>query len=295
MNDYCIRAIAANAQIRAFAIDSTSLVATACRIHKTSATASAALGRTLTATSLMGILAGNENDLITISIRGDGALGGILTTADGLGRVRGYVHNPMADAPPKQNGKLDVSKIVGQGTITVIKDLGLKEPYSGTLELVSGEIAEDIAQYFGVSEQIPTILSLGVLVDTDLSIRAAGGFLIQLMPFYDEALIDQLEGIIKDFPPVTSLIDSGKKPEDILDLLLSKFGYEITEKKEVSYHCNCSKERVHNSLATISKKELQEMIKQDGKAEINCSFCNSDYIFSKEELLAILEGLTGGV
>ena len=288
MKDYCIRATAANGQIRAFVVTSQGLVETSRRIHNTSATASAALGRTLTGAAIMGLLAGNEEDLLTISIKGNGGIGGILATSDGLGRVKGYVHNPSADLPPKNNGKLDVSGIVGEGTLTITKDVGLKEPYSGTLELVSGEIAEDITNYFAISEQIPTILSLGVKVDTNLSIKQAGGFLIQLMPFYEEWVIDELEKIIQNFPSVTTLLDEGKTPEDILEMLLGSLNCEITEKYSVEYYCNCDKERVSRSLATLQKHELRAIIEEDGNAEVNCHFCNTVYTFNKDELTEIL-------
>lgn len=289
MKDYCLRATAANGQIRAFAASSKFLAGEAAAIHNLSPVASAALGRLLTACSIMGLMAGNESDLITVNIKGDGSIGGIVATSDGLGRVKGYVHNPEADIPIKPNGKLDVGGAVGNGTITVIKDLGLKEPYVGKLELVSGEIAEDVANYFAISEQTPSVLSLGVLVDVDHSIKAAGGFLLQLLPGHDDSIIDSLEAKMADFPAITRLFDSGKTPEDILDALLGDFGYEITEKAPIEYYCNCDRDRVTGALIAVGAKDLAQIIEEDGGAEINCHFCSEKYYFDKDALLEILD------
>jgi len=288
MTDYCLRATAANGQIRAFAASSKYLTDRAAAIHGTTPVASAALGRTLTAAAIMGLMAGNDKDLITISIKGDGPLGGVLATADGTGRVKGYVHNPKADVPLKPNGKLNVSGAIGSGFITVTKDLGLKEPYVGKLELISGEIAEDVAGYFFISEQTPSVLSLGVLVDTDHSIAAAGGFLLQLMPGHDENIIDQLEAKMASFPSITEIYNAGKTPEDVLDMLLSDFGYQITDTHPIDYHCNCDKQRVIGAIVSIGAKELAQIIQEDGNAEVACHFCNRQYNFDREELEAIL-------
>ena len=300
MTDYCIRATAANGHIRAFAASSRILADKARAIHNTTPVATAALGRTITAAAIMGLMSGNDEDLVTISIKGGGPLGGILATSDGLGRVRGYVHNPAADMPPKPNGKLDVGGAVGAGHLTIIKDLGLKEPYVGKCELISGEIAEDIAAYFFHSEQVPSVLSLGVLVDTDYSVAAAGGVLLQLLPRthgragvadqpgHDEGIIDRLEAIMADFPPITKLLSCGKTPEDVLDMLLSGFGYEITEKQPIAWHCPCGKERVTSAIVSIGKAELAQIIEEEGKAEVSCHFCNKEYHFDKAELTTLL-------
>ena len=288
MTDYCIRATAANGQIRAFAASSANLVNHAAHTHGTTPVATAALGRLLTAASIMGLMAGNDDDLITISIRGDGPLGGVLATADGLGRVKGYAHNPAVDVALKSNGKLDVSGAIGAGVITVIKDVGLKEPYVGKLELVSGEIAEDIASYFLLSEQTPSVLALGVLVERDRSVKHAGGYLIQLMPGHDDGLILDLEDKILEFTSVTEFYSAGKTPEDVLEALLDDFGYEITQHTPIEYYCNCDKERVKGAIISLGRTELAQIIAEDGQAEVNCHFCNTQYHFGKTELTEML-------
>jgi molecular chaperone Hsp33 len=288
MKDYCLRATAANGHIRVFAATTRHLVGEAAAIHGTAPVASAALGRLLTATAIMGLMAGNEDDLITVNIRGDGPIGGLLATADGLGRVRGYVHNPKGDIAPRPDGKLNVGGAVGAGQITVIKDLGLKEPYVGTLALVSGEVAEDVAGYFAFSEQIPSIVSLGVIVERDHSIKQAGGFILQLMPGFDDEIIDALEAKMAGFPAITALPEAGKTPEDVLDMLLADFGYEITEKSTLEFYCNCDRKRVTDVLISMGAKEIGEIIEEDGKAEVNCHFCNKQYVFTKDELIEIL-------
>jgi len=289
MKDYCIRATAANGHIRAFVATTRHLVDEAAAIHVTTPVASAALGRLLTATAIIGLMAGNESDLITVSIKGDGPIGGVLATSDGLGRVRGYVHNPKGDIAVRPDGKLNVGGAIGAGQITVIKDVGLKEPYVGTSALVSGEVAEDVAGYFAFSEQTPSIVSLGVLVDRDYSIKQAGGFLLQLMPGFDDEIIDKLEAKMAGFPAITALLDEGKAPEDVLDMLLADFGYEITEKSPLEFYCNCDRGRVTGALITMGADELTQIIEEDGKAEINCHFCNKQYVFDKIELTEILE------
>ena len=291
--DYCLRATAANGFIRAFAATSKTLADKARILHQSSPTATAALGRALTAAAIMGLMAGNDEVIITISIKGAGHLGGLLAVSNGLGTVKGYTHNPKVEMPLKPNGKLDVGGAIGPGHITVIKDLGLKEPYIGKVELVSGEIAEDIASYFAISEQTPSVLSLGVLVDRDYSVKQAGGFLLQLMPGFDDTLIDKLEATMANFPPITSLLDKGKSPEDVLHELLSEFGYEITQKSPISYDCNCKKDRVVSALVAMGAAELKKVIEEDGKADINCHFCNKHYGFDSEELLEILESSSG--
>ena len=287
MKDYCLRATAANGYIRAFAATTRHLVDEAAAIHGTTPVAAAALGRLLTATAIMGLMAGNDNDLITVNIKGDGPIGGVLATSDGLGRVRGYAQNPKGDIAARSDGKLNVGGAIGNGQITVIKDLGLKEPYIGTLALVSGEVAEDVAGYFAFSEQVPSIVSLGVLVERDHSIKQAGGFMLQLMPGFDDALIDALEAKMADFPAITALLEAGKTPEDVLDMLLADFGYEITDKSSLEFYCNCDRGRVTGALVSMGAKELGEIIEEDGKAEVNCHFCNKHYVFGKDELTEI--------
>ena len=288
LKDYCLRAVAADGKIRAFVASSKHLVNYAAKIHGTSPVVSAALGRLLTATAIMGLMAGNEDDLITVNIKADGPIGGVLATADGFGRVKGYAQNPIVIIDNKPDGKLNVGGAVGSGFITVMKDLGLKEPYVGRLTLVSGEIAEDITNYFAASEQTPTVLSLGVLVDVDYSVKAAGGFLIQLMPGAEEELVLGLESKMADFPSISGLFDEDKSPEDVLDLLLADFNYTITAKADLEYYCNCNKKRVTAALISLGTEQLNQIINEDGKAEIKCHFCNKNYFFDKEALLNIL-------
>ena len=289
--DYYLKATAAGGQLRVFIADTRLLVDKASFLHQTSPVAAAALGRTLTAASIMGLMTGNEDDLVTISIKGNGPLGGVLASSDGLGNVRGYCHNPLVIVPNKPNGKLDVAAAIGRGTITVMKDLGLREPYSGSLELYSGEIAEDVAQYFMISEQTPSIVSLGVLIDTDHSIKSAGGFLLQAMPYADEELLIKLESKMDSFPSITSLMEGGKKPEGILDLLLSDFGYVITERGPLEYRCTCNRGRVRDVLTSIGEDELRRILSEDGGATLDCHFCRELYHFSTVDLLKILSDM----
>ncbi|MCL2856013.1 MAG: Hsp33 family molecular chaperone HslO [Defluviitaleaceae bacterium] len=288
MKDYCLRATAADGQIRAFVATSKYLADDGARIHQTSAVATAALGRTLTAASIMGLMLGNDDDAITINIRGDGPLGGILVAADGLGRVRGYVRNPGADVPNRSDGKLNVGGAVGNGNLTVAKDLGLKEPYVGTTPLISGEIAEDLAGYFMYSEQTPSIVALGVIVEKDLTVKAAGGFFIQLLPNALDETVDRLEGHIQNFPPISRLLDEGKTPEDILDMLLSPFGYEITENHPIGFVCNCHRDRIERALISLGADEIKAIIEEQGQAEISCHFCNKAYHFTGDQLGVLL-------
>ncbi|MCL2573634.1 MAG: Hsp33 family molecular chaperone HslO [Defluviitaleaceae bacterium] len=292
MKDYCIRATAANGHIRAFVATTKYLVNEAATIHGTTPVASAALGRLLAATAIMGLMSGNETDLITVSIKGNGPLGGVLATSDGMGRVRGYAHNPKGDIASRADGKLNVGGAIGAGQITVIRDLGLKEPYVGTLALVSGEVAEDVAGYYAFSEQVPSIVSLGVLVERDYSIKQAGGFFLQLMPGFDDTLIDVLEAKMAGFPAITNLLDDGKTPEDVLDMLLSDLGCEITEKAPLEFYCNCDKERVIGALITMGADELRQIIEEDGKADVSCHFCNKQYNFNKAELEEMLRDIS---
>lgn len=292
MKDYCIRGTAADGMIRAFAATTQGMVEEARQIHNTSATATAALGRLLTAGVMMGSAMKGSRDLITLQMKGDGLLGGILVTADNSGGAKGYCVNPAADLPPLRPGKLNVGGLVGKGTLTVIQDVGLKEPYVGKTELVSGEIAEDLTYYFVQSEQVPSSVGLGVLVNTDLSVRQAGGFLIQLMPGASEEVIASLEAKLKDLPSVTDMLEAGNSPEDILNRLLGDLDLHITEKKAVEYRCNCSRQRVEQALISIGKKDLTQIAEEDKGAVIHCQFCNKEYRFDESDLHRLLEEAT---
>ena len=288
--DYIIRATGSNGQIRAFVGTTTNMVETSRKFHSTTPVASAALGRTLTATSIMGLMMKNDNDKLTIIIKGGGPIGSIVTTSDSKGIVKGYVANPDVEVPLKYAGKLDVGAAVGNnGSITVIKDLGLREPYNGSYPLVNGEIAEDFTSYFTFSEQTPSAVALGVLVDVDRTIKAAGGFIVQLMPDATEETISKLEENIGKIDAISKLIESGKTPEEILNLVLDGLNPEILQKHEVKFECDCSKERFENALITIGKKDMQEILQEDKQAEIGCHFCNVKYQFNEEDLKKILE------
>lgn len=280
-----IRAITSDGSVVAFGLDSTEIVNRAVSIHKPSAVVTAALGRTLTAVSIMGVMLKGKNDSITVRIKGDGPAGQITAVSDSDGNVRGYVDNPMVELPLNSIGKLDVSGAVGKnGTVFVTKDLNLKQPYNGQTSIVSGEIAEDITNYFALSEQIPTVCALGVLVDTDLSVKEAGGFIVQLLPFADPAAVDKLEENLKTLKPVTTMLNEGLSSEDILRTVLKGFEVEILDEREVSYKCSCSREKVEKTIVSLGEKEIQDMIDEQGGAEVHCHFCNSTYKFSKAEL-----------
>ncbi len=286
-----IRCITSDGLVMATALDSSDIVSKAEQYHKTSATATAALGRTLTATSIMGNALKGEKNTVTVKIDGNGPLGAIVCAADSKGNVRGYPVNPKADLPPKPNGKLDVCGVVGtKGTVYVIKDLGLKEPYNGFVPIVSGEIAEDITAYYAVSEQIPSVCALGVLVNPDLSVNCAGGYLIQLLPAArgDEQIISKLEENIKKMPPVTELMSKGTDIEEIIKTALSGFETEILEKTKAEYKCTCSKERFFSALKSIDKSEIESMVNEMPEIKVHCEFCNKNYIFKKEELKKLL-------
>ena len=289
MEDYIIRATAADGAIRAFAVTSKNTVETARSLHNTSPVATAALGRLLSAAAMMGIMLKGEKDLLTLQIRGDGPLQGIVVSADSEANVKGYVFNPYVEVPHKYEGKLDVSKAIGNGNISVIKDIGLKEPYCGQIELVSGEIAEDLTYYFAKSEQTPSAVGLGVLIDRDTTVMASGGFIIQLMPDADDEIAEKLEEKINRTPYVTTLLDMGYTPEDILKLILGDFNLEINEKKEMRFYCNCSRSRVEKALISLGKDELTKIIEEDKKAQLHCHFCNKEYNFNEDELREILK------
>lgn len=288
MSDKIIRATAANAMIRAFVAETRQLVNTAYEKHKTSPVVTAALGRLLTAGSIMGITQKSEKDLMTIKIDGSGPLEHITVTADYKGRVKGFASEPIIDIPLKPNGKLDVSGAIGAGSLTVIKDMGLKEPYVGQTELVSGEIAEDITYYYMASEQVPSSVGLGVLVDKDYTVKQAGGFMIQLMPFASDEVIDKLEENLSKVTSVTNMFEEGLSPEDILNRLLEGLEPEIVGEIVPEFYCSCSKERVSNALASLSKEELQSMIDDGENINVHCDFCNSDYDFTPEELRELI-------
>ena len=289
MKDYLIRATAANGQVRAFGVTSRELTETAKNAHDTSPVATAALGRLMSAAVMMGADLKGENDLLTLRMEGDGPMGGLLATADSHGNVKGYAFHPEVLLPPNARGKLDVGGALGAGMLSVVKDIGLKEPYVGQTNLVSGEIAEDLTYYYATSEQIPCSIALGVLMNKDNTVRQAGGFMIQLLPGASDELIDRLEERLGELPSITALLDAGKTPEEILSGLLGDFDLEILEKKPVQFHCDCSRERVERAIVSIGKKEIREMIEEGKPIEAGCQFCNKKYSFSVEELEELLK------
>ena len=274
--------------MRAFAATTKNLVESARVHHTTSPVATAALGRTLTAGAIMGSMMKNDTDMLTLQIRGDGPIEGITVTADSHANVKGYVGNPDVMLPPK-NGKLDVGGAVGIGLLQVIKDMGLKEPYVGQTILVSSEIAEDLTYYFASSEQVPSSVGLGVLMNKDNTVRCAGGFIIQLMPFATEETISQLEENLKDVTSVTDFLDKGYTPEQMLEKLIGHLDLEITDTIPTQFYCNCSKERVEQAVASIGKKDIQEMIDEGKDIEVKCHFCNTAYNYTVEDLKNILK------
>lgn len=288
MNDYIIRATAANDQIRAFAAVTTEMVETAREHHNTSPVATAALGRLLTAGAMMGSMMKGEKDILTLQIKAGGPLQGITVTADSQGNVKGYVGNPDVCIPANSKGKLDVAGAVGPGFLTVIKDMGLKEPYSGQVMLQTCEIAEDLTYYFATSEQVPSAVGLGVLMNKNNTVRQAGGFIVQLMPFAEEEVISRLEQNVQKINSVTNLLEEGHTPESLLEKVLEGFDVQINEKMDTRFRCNCSKERVAKALISIGRKELNEMIQEGKPIEMNCHFCNTNYNFTVEELKEIL-------
>lgn len=287
--DYIVRATAADGQIRAFAATTRNLVEEARKAHNTSPVATAALGRLLTAGGMMGIMMKGKDDLLTIRMQGDGPMEGLTVTADAAGNVKGYVFRPDVMLPPNSKGKLDVGGALGVGVLSVSKDIGLKEPYVGQTILVSGEIAEDLTYYYATSEQTPSSVALGVLMNKNNTVRQAGGFIIQLLPDAAEETIDRLEQKLNEIDSVTSLLDAGNTPEMILEHILGEFGLDILDTVSTKFYCNCSKQRVEKALVSIGKKDLQEMI-DDGKTiEVNCHFCNKNYEFTVEELSGMLK------
>ena len=286
--DYIVRATAAGGQIRAFAATTRDLVEEARRRHNTSPVATAALGRLLTAGVMMDSMMKNDTDVLTLQINGDGPLGGITVTADSQGNVKGYVQNPDVILPPK-NGKLDVGGAVGIGLLTVIKDMGLKEPYSGQTILVTSEIAEDLTYYFANSEQVPSSVGLGVLMEKDNTVKCAGGFIVQLMPFAEEKVISRLEENVGKITSVTKLLEEGYTPQQLLSDLTEGLDLEVTDTMPAQFYCNCSKERVERAVASIGAKDIQEMIDEGKDIEVKCHFCNTAYNYSVDELKSILK------
>lgn len=290
MTDYIVRATAANAQIRAFAATARDTVEIARAAHQLSPVASAALGRTLIGGAMMGVMLKGEKDMLTLQIKGDGPIGQIVVTADSVGNVKGYVQNPSVMLPPNAAGKLDVGGAVGNGILQVIKDMGLKDPYCGQTVLQTGEIAEDLTYYFASSEQVPSCVGLGVLMDKELAdVKQAGGFIIQLMPFADEQVIEALEQNLKQIPPVTTMLDDGLTPEQMLEKVLEGMEVEFTDTLPMQFICNCSRERVEKALISVGEKELKEMITEGKPIEVNCHFCNKQYTFSIAELQEMLK------
>ncbi len=287
--DYMVRATAMDGEIRAFAVTSKDTVETARQIHDTYPTATAALGRLLSAGLMMGADMKDDDDLITVKIDCQGPIKGLLATADRNGHVKGYVSNPAVDLPPNDKGKLDVGGALDLGVLSVIKDIGLKEPYIGQTILITGEIAEDITYYYATSEQIPSSVALGVLMNKDNTVRQAGGFMIQLMPGAGDETAEALEKKIGEIDGITSMLDKGMSPEDILTYILGDFGLRINERTDCSYRCDCSRERVLRALLSIGKKDLEEMIEENKDVEMECHFCGRKYIFTPEELKELVK------
>ena len=284
MTDYLIRATAADAQVRAFAVTSRDLVEEARDRHDLSPVVTAALGRLMTGACLMGSMLKGEKDVLTLQISGDGPVGGMTVTADSRGNVKGYANRPQAMMPPNAQGKLDVGGVIGAGYLHVIKDMGMKDPYASRVALQTGEIADDLTYYFAASAQVPSCVALGILMERNNTVKQAGGFIIQLMPFAQEEVIRKLEENVAGLKSVTTLLEEGNTPEQILSLLLGDMGLEITEKTPVRFWCGCSKERVEKVLYSLKKEDLQEMAEEGKDVELHCHFCNTNYVFTADEL-----------
>ena len=289
MGDYMIRATAADGQILAFAVVTSEMVEEARRRHHTSPVASAALGRTMTAAAMMGWQLKTNTDTLTIQVDGDGPLERIVAVANNQGEIKGYVHHPEVELPLNAKGKLDVGGAVGLGVMSIIHDIGMKEPYIGRTHLVSSEIAEDLAYYYTASEQIPSAVSLGVLVRKDQSIWTSGGFILQMMPGASDETAEALQEIVTDFMPVTEYLAMGHTPEELLDVLLSDFGYHILEKQEIRFHCDCDRDRVTRALLSVGREELESMIEEGEPIEMSCHYCGEKYIFQIDEIKKLLE------
>ena len=289
MKDYLVRATAADAQIRAFAATTRQMVETARQKHDTSPVVTAALGRLLTAGSMMGSMLKGEEDLLTLQVTGDGPMGGMTVTADSKGHVKGYANEPQVILPANSQGKLEVGGAVGSGILRVIQDSGLKDPYVGQTVLQTGEIAEDLTYYFATSEQVPSSVGLGVLMERDNTVRQAGGFIVQLMPFAEEETISRLEQNLGKIRSVTSMLDEGLTPEELLGLVLEGMDIQFRDTCEVEFSCSCSKERVEKALISIGREEIDKMIADGEPIEVKCHFCNKGYQFSVQELEEIVE------
>ncbi len=294
MGDYMVRATAADAQIRAFAVTSRELTEAARAAHNTSPVVTAALGRLMAGALMMGGMLKDEKDILTLQIRGAGSVHGITATADAAGHVKGYADNPQAMMSPNSVGKLDVGGVIGAGVLHVMKDMGLKEPYVSTITLQTGEIADDLTYYFAASEQVPSVVALGVLMNRDNTVRQAGGFIVQLMPFTSEEIISRLEEKLTKITSVTELLEEGKTPEELLESVLGELGLEITDRMPVSFRCDCSRERVEKVLLSLGKKDLQEMIDEGKEVELHCHFCNRNYTFSVEEVERLMKAGSAG-
>lgn len=288
MADYIVRATAANTQLRAFAVITTELVETARQHHNTSPVATAALGRLLTGGVMMGSMMKNQQDMLTLQIKCGGPIGGLTVTADSQGNVKGYVNNPDVLLPPK-NGKLDVGGALGPGFLNVIKDMGLREPYSGQTILQTGEIAEDLTYYFATSEQVPSSVGLGVLMEKNNTVRCAGGFIVQVMPFIEDEVLNRLEENIKKICSVTAMLDNGHTPEEMLGEVLEGLDVEIVDTLPAQFYCNCSKERIEKAVISIGEKDIQSMIDDGEDIEVKCHFCNTAYNYTVGELQELLK------
>lgn len=287
MSDYIVRATAANSQIRAFACTGKELVEYARSAHNTSPVVTAALGRLLIGGAMMGSMMKGDQDLLTLKINCSGPIKGLTVTVDSKANVKGFAYQPQVNLPPSKEGKLDVGKALDLGVLSVIKDMGLKDPYVGQVDLQTGEIAEDLTYYFATSEQVPSCVALGVLMNKDNTVRCAGGFIIQLLPFAEEEVIAKLEQKIGEIHSITAMLDQGMSPEMILEHVLGDFGLEILDTIPTKFSCNCSKERVEKALISIDKKDIDEMIQDNKPIEVNCHFCNKNYEFSIEDLKRI--------
>ena len=290
MTDYLVRGTAANDYVRAFAVTTRNVTETARKAHSLSPVASAALGRTMAAALMMGADMKNEKDVLTIQFLCDGPIGGITATSNSKGEVKGFVENPSVMLPPNEFGKLDVGGAVGGGTLHILRDIGLKEPYAGEVDIQTGEIAQDLTYYFAVSEQVPSVVSLGVLLDKDTdTVRCSGGYIIQLMPDCPEEIISALEAACVSAPPVSTMLSQGGTPESILTGLLGKLDFKVMETMPVAFRCDCSRERVEKALVALGPKEIRSLIAEGKPITLNCHFCNTDYTFSTEELIDVLQ------
>lgn len=292
MKDYIIRATAAKGTVRAFAAVTSKLVDEAREIHGLYPIPCAALGRTLTVAAMMSLTLKGENDALTVQFSGDGPLGGLVVVTDAKANVRGYVNNPTVDLPNNSQGKLNVGAAIGKGRLNVIKDIGLRDCYNGHVRIVTGEIAEDLTAYYAYSEQIPTAISLGVLINKDGTVINSGGFMIQLMPDASETTIQKIEEKISELSSVTTLLLEGKSPEDILELVLGELELKLGERSDCAYKCNCSRERMERNLISLGVQELKDILTEQAEAETQCHFCNSKYLFNKADLTEMIEELT---